>query len=263
MTSAPRAASRLTPLHKKKIMQDNNKNAHPEELEQAFSREREKIHQEMLSSVSHDLKTPLAAVIGSLEIYERMGKALGPEKSAQLIATALQEAYRLDNFVTNILDMAKLDNGLVKMRKEPCDLETLLRDSIEKALHRHKGLKITLVPVSGLNPVHTDPALFIRLVSLLLDNAAKHAQGAGVEIRLKQVGNGAEVLVSDSGPGIPDGREEEIFSKYTRIKYQDRQHAGTGLGLSIARGLAHLLGGQLKAGNGASGGAVFTFTLKN
>src|ERR1700722_172856 len=87
---------------------------------------RERIHRQMLSSVSHDLKTPLASIIGSLEVYEHLHDKLPEERKRALLRVALQEAYRLDSFVTNILDMAKFENNSVKARKEATDIKSLI-----------------------------------------------------------------------------------------------------------------------------------------
>src|SRR5580704_8023351 len=93
---------------------------------------RERLHRQMLSSVSHDLKTPLASIIGSLEIYERMKDTLAAEKRHMLVETALQEAYRLDTFVTNILDMAKLEEGKLRLQYSTAQLRHMIEDCIAK-----------------------------------------------------------------------------------------------------------------------------------
>ncbi|MEJ0062677.1 MAG: ATP-binding protein [Alphaproteobacteria bacterium] len=227
-----------------------------------FEHERENIHRQILSAVSHDLKTPLAAIIGSLEICERMKGVLSPARNAELLTTALQEAYRLDSFVTNILDMARLENGLVKFRKEICHFDSLLRDCIIKSGHYSQVADVKLsCPATGME-FETDPGLFSRVIGLMLDNAIKHSGPApvirvAVEVKDERI----IIQVMDDGPGIPPDRIEEIFFKYTRITRQDHQNAGTGLGLSIGRQIAGLLGGKLFAGNRPEGGAIFTLDI--
>jgi K+-sensing histidine kinase KdpD len=230
--------------------------------QESVDAEKERLHRQMLSSISHDLKTPLAAVIGSLEIYTRMATILPPEKSAQLISTALSEAYRLDNFVTNILDMAKLENGMVPVRHESSDLEAVLRDCVEKFNHRYQTQSIAITPFAHAIRVTTDPALLGRLLALLIDNAMKYGGSpAAVTLGARQEGHGVTITVSDNGGGIPHEKTEEIFSKYTRLKRQDHQNAGTGLGLAIGRSIAHLLRGTLVASNNDHGGALFTLKI--
>ncbi len=228
-----------------------------------FEEERELLHRQILSSVSHDLKTPLSAMIGSLEIYDMMKDKLSDDKKEGLIKTALQEAYRLDNFVTNILDMAKLENGMIKVRHEDIDLESSLKDCAEKIGHRYKKYNIKIAPFSSAINLNTDPTLFCRIVGVLIDNAIKYGGSEPlVEIEFQKNGSTGVIIVKDSGVGIPEDKIHDIFSKYTRLKIQDHQNAGTGLGLPIGRGLASLLGGTLTAENNKNGkGSTFTFTF--
>ncbi len=101
--------------------------------------EREQLHRQMLSSVSHDLKTPLASIIGSLEVYERMKDKLPEEKKTTLIHVALQEAYRLDNFITNILDMARFENHIVKPHYERTEITAIVSDCLLRLNNRLGG----------------------------------------------------------------------------------------------------------------------------
>jgi two-component system sensor histidine kinase KdpD len=228
----------------------------------SFEVEKERMHREMLSSVSHDLKTPLAAVIGSLEIYEMMKDRLSKEKVDSLIATALSEAYRLDSFVTNILDMAKLENGMVKMRRENFQLESHLTDCMEKT---HYNLKEAVFKLSYAHEpitINSDPALFCRIISLLIDNAVKYGgQPPVIQVSTFLENGFGVVTIQDNGNGIPPQNLDSIFSKYSRLKNQDHQNAGTGLGLAIAREIAKLLGGSIKAENVENGGAKFILKL--
>lgn len=222
--------------------------------------EREKLHQAMLSSVSHDLKTPLASIIGSLEIYERMHERLAADKKDALINTALNEAYRLDNFITNILDMAKLENGMVKPKREEISLQILLRDCMIKLGHRERSEHIQLPHAYPVETIEADGALLARALFIVIDNALKHGEVPIVLSLL--VDNGALLInVRDHGMGIPPEREEEVFSKYTRFSRKDQQNAGTGLGLSIARAIMRLQGGDIEAMNHAGGGSVFTLRI--
>src|SRR6202042_3378204 len=106
--------------------------------------ERKRLHRKILSSVSHDLKTPLASIIGSLEVYDRMNGRLTENQQKSLIEVALQEAYRLDNFITNILDMAKLENGAVKLRHDKILVNSLLEDCITRLGNRLKASEVSV-----------------------------------------------------------------------------------------------------------------------
>lgn len=224
--------------------------------------EREKLHQAMLSSVSHDLKTPLASIIGSLEIYERMHERLASEKKDALINTALNEAYRLDNFITNILDMAKLENGMVKPKHAEVNLPILLRDCMIKLAHREGSEHVQLPHAYPVETIEGDATLLARALFIVLDNALKHGDVPIVLSLLPDDATGMLMInIRDHGVGIPPEREEEVFSKYTRFSRKDQQNAGTGLGLSIARAIMRLLGGDIEAINHAGGGSVFTLRV--
>ena len=227
-----------------------------------FERQREAIHRNMLSSVSHDLKTPLASVIGSLEIHERMKDKLPQDKKEQLIATALQEAYRLDNFVTNILEMAKLEHHMVRAQKGACHVDALLRDCLIKLGHRLKDVSVKLEPADGDLVIQTDTTLLSRAILQLLDNAVKYGgKPAVIAIRYKTENGNCLIEITDNGKGIPPGQHDAVFEKYTRFSKQDQQAAGTGLGLSICRSIMNLLGGTVTSRDAPDGGATFTLSL--
>jgi two-component system sensor histidine kinase KdpD len=234
----------------------------PDLASDRFDETRELIHRQMLSAVSHDLKTPLATMIGSLEVFIRMKEKLSPEKQAALIQSALTEAYRLDNFITNILDMAKLEGGMVQVKPQRYDLASLLQDSLTRlGPGRDKGT-IQIRQIGNNDPIYTDPMLLGRAASLLMENALKHA-GKNPEILLEYgTENGRSFIrVSDNGPGIPLAMQASIFSKYTRLSKTDQQNAGTGLGLAICQNIMRALGGEVRVANQPRGGAVFTLTF--
>jgi K+-sensing histidine kinase KdpD len=225
--------------------------------------ERERLHRRILSSVSHDLKTPLASIIGSLEVYERMNGRLTENQQKSLIEVALQEAYRLDNFITNILDMAKLENGMVKLRQDEIPINSLLDDCVTRLGNRLKGSEVSIeAPVETLI-ISTDSILLGRVICLMLDNAVKYG-GKPPTIRIvfgKSEDGRGFIRIGDNGQGIPEGQTEKVFEKYTRFTRGDQQNAGTGLGLAICREIMRLLNGTVTAANSDNGGALFTLSL--
>lgn len=226
---------------------------------EVFAQTREQLHRQMLSAVSHDLKTPLATIIGALEVYERMNDRLSPEKKESLIRSALGEAYRLDNFITNILDMGKLEAGMITLKPEKLAMKSLVNDCLSRLGPRAKRHSIELHGDERGAPVTTDLMLFGRAVGLVLDNAIKHAgPEAVITVHYGTDDAGAYVQVRDNGRGIPPGKEEAIFSKYTRFANSDQQNAGTGLGLPICRLMMQALGGTVEGINRPEGGAEFT-----
>jgi len=223
-----------------------------------FDESRETFHRQMLSTVSHDLKTPLATIIGSLEVYTRMADKLPEDKKRMLIQSAMGEAYRLDQFITNILDMAKLENGMVKIRSERNDLGALLQDCVIRLGPRAQKGTIEIKPSKSPMVVQTDVMLLSRAVNILLDNALKHG-GSQPHITVEYGQQDGEnfIAVMDNGPGIDKGKEEEIFSKYTRFSKGDQKNAGTGLGLAICRQIMVLLSGTVTVKNMPENGVCF------
>jgi K+-sensing histidine kinase KdpD len=224
--------------------------------------ERESMHRKMLSAVSHDLKTPLASVIGSLEVMERMKDRLSPEKQKELFAVALEEAYRLDAFVTNILDMAKLESGTVKPQRETMECDVIVRQAVARMGRRLSQSTVQVVPADKVSFV-TDVVLLSRVLNLLLDNAVKYGgRKPVITITYGRAGGDAYISVADEGDGIPADKIDTIFCKYTRISKQDNQIAGTGLGLAICKEIMKLLGGAIRAGGNPTGkGSAFTLSV--
>lgn len=230
---------------------------------------REYLHRQMLSSVSHDLKTPLATIIGSLEVMTMLYDKLPEEKRRSLISSALTEAFRLDYFITNILDMAKFEAAAVKPRFEACRMGQLVQDSLSRLGPLKARGELEVRQVGERDEIFTDPMLGSRAVGLVLHNAFKHgvrkygATEPYVVIEHGVTGSEGFVRIRDHGDGIPQDKQALVFDKYTRLQRADQQNAGTGLGLTICRHIMKLLDGRIELANHPEGGAVFTLFYKN
>jgi two-component system, OmpR family, sensor histidine kinase KdpD len=228
-----------------------------------LQRERERLRSSLLSSVSHDLKTPLASIIGALSVYQTMKASLSPERQDILTQTALEEAQRLNSFISNIIDMARLESGEAGLHPEwlpPQDV--ILR--VKRALrHRLKHHQLLLAPDFPAVEVWVDPAQTEQAIFSIIDNAIKYAPAeTPIEVALyTTVGNSLTIAIRDHGPGIPEQDQQLIFDKYTRLKKEDSQVAGTGLGLAIAKAIIEQQQGTLTVHNHPEGGAVFTIGL--
>ena len=228
----------------------------------AYGEEREKSHRNMLSAVAHDLKTPLASIIGSLEVYTVMHQKLPAEKQVELIRVALQEAHRLDNFMTNILDMAKLESNAVTPKQETVEIGPLLRNCFSRMEHNLNGANIDLVDSWGIKTT-TDSALLCRVINLVVDNALKYG-GTPPVIRIEYGKEAIEsyIRIRDNGTGIPADQCEVVFNKYSRLDRRDQKPvSGLGLGLPIARKIMDLLKGKITAATHDEGGTVITLLL--
>lgn len=232
--------------------------------ETEFQEVRDKLHLQMMSAVSHDLKTPLASVIGSLEIFNKMRDVLSAEKKEVLIQTAIQEAYRLDGFISNILDMAKLENGMIKATRRMYNIDQIIRETVQKLGERARKADIQINHPEQAIECETDVTLLGRSLQCLLDNALKYT-GDTPKITVSyglQDGHVA-IDVRDNGPGVAAEDYEKIFCKYTRVSRKDYQNAGTGLGLTLCRAMMKLLDGTVEIHPQGSNdnGAWFTLTF--
>ncbi|WP_375454199.1 DUF4118 domain-containing protein [uncultured Methylobacterium sp.] len=225
--------------------------------------ETDRLRQALLTSISHDLRTPLAAVLGSATTLRDLDGALDPASKAELLATIIDESERLNRFIVNLLDMTRLEAGAVIPTFGPHDVaeiaDTALRRT-EKVLAGHRVV-VDLAP--GLPPLSLDPVLFEQVLVNLFDNAAKYApEGSMVRLLGWRHGSAVCLQVWDEGDGLPEDDVERVFDKFYRARKGDRVRAGTGLGLAISRGFVEAMGGTIVAANRTDrSGAVFTVTL--
>jgi len=225
--------------------------------------EADKLRSALLRSISHDLKTPLAAILGTASALRDYGGTLPPGDSADLTATIVDEAERLNRFIANLLDMTKIESGAIEPNASLHFLGDVVGTSLRRAskiLAHHRTE--TDIP-ADLPMLRLDHVLFEQVLFNLLDNAAKYAP-PGSTIRLRGWADGGFVYlqVMDEGPGIPEESLERVFDSFYRVSKTDTVRAGTGLGLSICRGFVEAMGGAITAGNGLGDrGAVFTIKM--
>jgi two-component system sensor histidine kinase KdpD len=218
-------------------------------------REQERLRTALLSSVSHDLRTPLTAIIGNLDAIT----PADPVQAGQL-ASARAEAGRLRGFVANLLDMARIEAGVLTRTSEPVDLADAIASAVHDLRTRLTDNPIHMDVSPDLPFVHVDPQLFHQSLINLIDNAAKYGEpGTPITIAARRERGALTLMVEDEGPGLPAGEENRIFETFARIEGSDRK-GGTGLGLAIVRGFCHAMGLTVTASNRTDGkqGACFT-----
>jgi two-component system sensor histidine kinase KdpD len=225
--------------------------------------ETDRLRSALLTSISHDLKTPLAAVLGAASTLRDLSTGLSDAEKADLLATVIDESERLNRFIANLLDMTRLESGAVVPNTALHDLGEIVGSALRRASKILAGHRIELELAAGLPMLELDAVLFEQALFNLLDNAAKYSpDGSTIRIRSWRDQDAICLQVLDEGDGIPPGDLEHIFDKFYRAEKGDRVRAGTGLGLAISRGFVEALHGEITAANRPDRpGAVFAIRL--
>ena len=228
--------------------------------EALVSMESERLRNGLLSSISHDLRTPLTALVGLIDAMMLLEPKL--EAQHQEFAGAIREqAMRTNAQVNNLLDMARLQAGKVTLKREWQPLEDAVGAALQARAAVLGGHSVHIDLPGDLPVLELDAVLMERVFNNLLENAAKYTPpGSVIEISARVAGADVEVSVCDNGPGLPPGREQAIFEKFTRGE-EESTVVGVGLGLAIARAIVVAHGGDIRAHNQTQGGACFVFTL--
>jgi two-component system sensor histidine kinase KdpD len=221
--------------------------------------ETEQLRSSLLSSVSHDLRTPLAVITGAASTLVDGAASIDAGTQHELKSTILEEAERLNRLIRNLLDMTRLESGAVKVKKEWLPLEEVIGAALNRLDERLDGRDIHVELSDTLTLVPCDAILIEQVFINLLENAAKYATGS-IEITAAPAETQVVVEVADRGPGIPAGEETRVFEKFHRA-IREGSPGGVGLGLAICRAIIAAHGGKIWATNRAGGGASFRFSL--
>jgi two-component system sensor histidine kinase KdpD len=233
-----------------------------DETEQArVAAETERLRSTLLATMSHDLRTPIAAITGAATSLLDESAALPSHERRNLLETIREEADRLNRIVRDLLDLNRIESGAVAVRKEWCPLEEIVGSALVRLDDILSGREVEVKLPSPLLLVPVDPVLMEQVLTNLLENAAKYTPpGSPITIEADSVNGGVMVSVSDRGPGIPIEDIDRIFEKFHRLS-GDGSVAGTGLGLAICRAILMAHGGRIWAENREGGGACFRFLL--
>ncbi|WP_031298227.1 sensor histidine kinase [Sphingobium lactosutens] len=215
-------------------------------------KERDRLRAALLSSIGHDLRTPLTSVASAVE-------AAGIElPHAPTLAIARMEVARLRRYLDNLVDMVRIDAGALELHPEPIDLIDAVAGAVHDLKELFRGRHINLKVPVNLPFVTADPTLLHHILINLLANAAQHGgEGGSITIEGRRTPDAVELSILDGGPGLPVGEESRIFETFTQGRGGDR-HGGSGLGLAIVKGFADAMGVRASAANQQEGGAAFT-----
>ena len=232
-----------------------------ESVELARKAETESMRNSLLNAISHDLRTPLAVLVGASSSLAADSERLTDAAKRELIATIHEESKRMSTLVDNLLDMARLESGAVELARQWTPLEEIVGGVLSRL-----GPTLATHPVAvhlpnDLPMVNVDPVLLAQVFANLLENAVKYTPvGTAIEISAQKLPGTIAVDVADSGPGIPHGEEGKLFDKFYRLQREAAQ-SGVGLGLAICKAIVAAHGGTISVANRAGGGAVFRFEL--
>jgi len=218
-----------------------------EAVRSAALEENEKLRTTLLSSLSHDLRTPLSSITGAVTTLRQLGDQMPAADRQDLLASIEEEAARLTRFVANLLDMSRLESGAVKVRRDFLDPAEIVRTAVERCRKVFPGMKIETSIARGLPFIRGDAGLLEQVLFNLLDNAHKYGGDTGAIVHARQEGPDVVISVTDEGPGVKPADLERIFEKFFRGGRADGRKAGTGLGLSICKGLTEAMGGTIEA----------------
>ncbi|HWN76667.1 MAG TPA: sensor histidine kinase KdpD, partial [Bradyrhizobium sp.] len=225
--------------------------------------ESDRLRSALLTSISHDLKTPLASVLGAASTMRDLSSGLSELQKRDLLATVIDESERLNRFIANLLDMTKLESGAIVPNTARHDIGEIVGSALRRAskiLVRHK---VSLELAADLPMLELDAVLFEQVLFNVLDNAAKYAPpDTTISIRSVREKDAILLQILDEGGGIPPAELECVFDKFYRAQKGDHVRPGTGLGLAISRGFVEAMHGTISAANRSDrSGAVLTIRL--
>jgi two-component system sensor histidine kinase KdpD len=211
-------------------------------------RRHEELYSALLSSISHDFRTPLSAIMGAVETLSISGDILTKSARADMLDMIREESERLNRYVSNLLDMTRLESGKLNPNLEPIDPADLMGTTVSRMRRALHGFKVVIDVAPDTPLVTADFILMEHVIANLIENAVKYAEG-GDTIRISAVERDGrvELAVEDEGRGIPEEELGRIFDKFYRVRKRDSASAGTGLGLSICRGIVEAHGGSIRA----------------
>ena len=218
-----------------------------ENLDQAARAAGERFRAALLSSISHDLKTPLASISGAVSSLRQLGDRMKPASRADLLASIEEESDRLNRFVSNLLDMTKIEAGTVDPRRDWVDVGDVIHGTLERAAKYFPGRKVETSIADDLPLIRGDSVLLGQALFNVIDNAIKYGSGEPVGVHARAEGGEIVLSVTDMGRGIPAKELDKVFEKFFRRGKPDGRTPGTGLGLAIAKGFVEAMGGTIGA----------------
>jgi len=223
--------------------------------------EAERLRNSLLSSISHDLRTPLATIVGSASTLVEEDETLTKSEKHELSCAIYDESRRMSSLINNILDMARLDAGAIQLKKEWYPLEEIIGVVLNRLQKHLENRPVTVKLPAGIPLIFVDTVMIEQVLMNLLENALRYTpEKSAIHISADSQPSAMKISIADEGVGIPKGCEHKLFEKFYRIKNEATQ-SGVGLGLAICRAIIEAHGGSISAKNAPTGGAVFSFVI--
>jgi two-component system sensor histidine kinase KdpD len=223
--------------------------------------ETERLRNDLLSTVSHDLRTPLASITGAAGVLLEKSAPLDEEERRELLETVKEESERLNRLVGNLLDLTRIESGNLRIRKEWVPIEEVVHSAIGRLSERLADHRVLTELPEAVLLAPIDPVLIEQVLVNLLENAAKYSPARStITVRAEAAQDAVVCEVMDEGRGIPHGEEQKIFEKFYRVA-DGRRAEGAGLGLTVCQAILRAHGGTIQAENRREGGALFRFSL--
>lgn len=219
-----------------------------------------KLYNTILNSLSHELRTPIAAIIGATDNLQNQNEKLTAANKNELIKEISKASFRLNQQVENLLNMSRLESGFIKPKKDWCDIIEVVYDAVKRIEENGVTQKINININPAIPLFKLDKGMLEQIIYNLVNNAATYS-ASNSEINIIAVchANVLQIIIEDNGKGFPKEEIENVFDKFYRLK--NTKTGGTGLGLSIVKGFTEAMGGSINLENISTGGARFTINI--
>jgi two-component system sensor histidine kinase KdpD len=222
----------------------------------------ERVHAALLSSVSHDLRTPLATISASAQLLVRKHEGMDVTLRGEMLTSIADEAERLDGLLRNLLAITRVETGELRLQVLPASLDEVVPETLRRLGHRLVGRQVETQTERGLPLVDLDVRLFEQALINVIDNALRYSPvGSPIRIETLLSGGNVQIRVSDRGVGVAPGDRDLIFEKFRRGSNAPRSDGGVGLGLTICRAVLRAHGGEIWLDSAEGGGTLVTLAV--
>ena len=224
--------------------------------------ESDRLRTALLNSISHELRTPLASIMGSASTLLESDSLYSADERHELLESITDGSKRMNLILSNLLDTARIESGMMKLKYDWCDIEDVIGTALQHLSEQVENRRLEINIRDGIPLLQGDCVLLGQVILNLIDNALKYSPAnSSIEIQASATNEELTVSVADHGIGIPATEMEKIFDKFYRVQHGESSIPGTGLGLSICKSIVEAHGGKIWAGNRSEGGAIISFSI--